>query len=290
MKIHDGELIEMLRRAEIFQRYVRDFRRVTGFPVSLTDPDAPGRPPSQDSNRFCRMLARCSAACDACQKFHDKMLSQDARKPQTRRCLAGFSYTTLPVMAAGRTMAFLEIGPVSLRQPTEKDFDRAAVNPPLNRIRGNRNRLRNAFLATRTTSPSRYRSMVGLLVEFSHQLGELTARALLHSESDEPGAVARARAFIEAHSIEDLYLPDVAKAAHVSPAYLSELFHKTTHCSFTDYVARLRVEKSKRLLLAPESRVLEAAFEAGFQSLSQFNRAFKRITGMTPVEFRSSRS
>ena len=42
----------------------------------------------------------------------------------------------------------------------------------------------------------------------------------------------------------------------------------------------------KNLLLNPHKRVSEAAFEAGFQSLSQFNRVFKKIEGMSPSDFR----
>jgi AraC-like DNA-binding protein len=48
----------------------------------------------------------------------------------------------------------------------------------------------------------------------------------------------------------------------------------------------VRIEKVKNLLLNPHKRVSEAAFEAGFQSLSQFNRVFKKIEGMSPSDFR----
>ena len=53
-----------------------------------------------------------------------------------------------------------------------------------------------------------------------------------------------------------------------------------------DYVARTRVEKTKQMLLDPNVRISEAAFAAGFQSLSQFNRVFRRITGESPTHYR----
>ena len=56
--------------------------------------------------------------------------------------------------------------------------------------------------------------------------------------------------------------------------------------TFTDYVARARVEKTKQLLLNPNVRVSEAAYEAGFQSLSQFNRVFRRVEGQSPSAYR----
>jgi AraC-like DNA-binding protein len=56
--------------------------------------------------------------------------------------------------------------------------------------------------------------------------------------------------------------------------------------TFTEYLARLRVEKVKQLLINPNKRVSEAAFEAGFQSLSQFNRVFLRVAGESPSFYR----
>ena len=52
------------------------------------------------------------------------------------------------------------------------------------------------------------------------------------------------------------------------------------------HISRLRVERVKELLLNPHKRVSEAAFEAGFQSLSQFNRVFRRVAGEAPSTYR----
>lgn len=55
---------------------------------------------------------------------------------------------------------------------------------------------------------------------------------------------------------------------------------------FTEYVSRLRTEKAKKLLLNPNLRVSEIAYEVGFQSLTHFNRVFKRILHESPSEYR----
>ena len=67
----------------------------------------------------------------------------------------------------------------------------------------------------------------------------------------------------------------------------SELFHKATAMTFTDYVARVRVEKVKNLLQNPRLQITTIAYDTGFQSLSQFNRVFKRVTGVTPRVYRA---
>jgi len=51
-------------------------------------------------------------------------------------------------------------------------------------------------------------------------------------------------------------------------------------------VSRLRVEQAKNLLLNPHLRVSEIAYEIGFQSLTHFNRVFKKIVGQSPSEYR----
>jgi two-component system response regulator YesN len=63
---------------------------------------------------------------------------------------------------------------------------------------------------------------------------------------------------------------------------------KATGLNFIDYLARLRVEQSQNLRQKPHFRVREVASEVGVQSLSQFNRAFHRIVGMSPRAYRAS--
>jgi AraC-like DNA-binding protein len=96
----------------------------------------------------------------------------------------------------------------------------------------------------------------------------------------------KARAFIAEHLDEELSLEQVARAAGMSPFYFCKVFKAATGLTFTDYVARARVEKTKQLLLNPHTRVSEAAYAAGFQSLSQFNRVFRRVEGQAPSDYR----
>ena len=64
------------------------------------------------------------------------------------------------------------------------------------------------------------------------------------------------------------------------------MFKKATGINFTDYVSRVRIEKAKNLLLNPNLRVSEVAYEVGFQSLTHFNRVFKRVQGQSPTDYR----
>jgi len=72
----------------------------------------------------------------------------------------------------------------------------------------------------------------------------------------------------------------------MSAFYFCKVFKTATGLTFTNYVARARIERTKQLLLNPHMRISEAAYEAGFQSLSQFNRVFRRVAGESPSTYR----
>ena len=106
------------------------------------------------------------------------------------------------------------------------------------------------------------------------------------SHRAEPVEIWKARKFIEQHSGEELSLSKVAKAVHISGNHLSEKFKEVTGVNFVDYIARTRFETACDLLLNSNRRISEIAFAAGFQSLSQFNRVFKKRVGKSPTEYR----
>ena len=72
----------------------------------------------------------------------------------------------------------------------------------------------------------------------------------------------------------------------MSAFYFCKVFKAATGLTFTNYLARVRVETVQQLLLNPHTRVSEAAYAAGFQSLSQFNRTFQRLAGESPSDYR----
>jgi AraC-like DNA-binding protein len=104
----------------------------------------------------------------------------------------------------------------------------------------------------------------------------------------EPVEVWKARRFIEEHSGEELSLRKVAKAVSISANHLSEKFKQVTGVNFVDYIARIRFEKTCDLLRNSNLRISEIAFAVGFQSLSQFNRVFKKLAGESPTEYRAA--
>jgi AraC-like DNA-binding protein len=104
----------------------------------------------------------------------------------------------------------------------------------------------------------------------------------------EPVEIWKARKFIHQHSDDELSLTKVAKFSNISGNHLSEKFKEVTGINFVDYVARIRVGKARDLLQNSDLRISEIAFAVGFQSLSQFNRVFRKLSGKSPKEYRAA--
>jgi AraC-like DNA-binding protein len=74
----------------------------------------------------------------------------------------------------------------------------------------------------------------------------------------------------------------------MSSYYFCKMFKKATGVNFTNYLSRVRVEKAKSLLLNPNARVSEVAFDSGFASITNFNRTFKQLAGQSPSDYREA--
>ena len=104
----------------------------------------------------------------------------------------------------------------------------------------------------------------------------------------EPTDIRKARRFIQENYTDGVSLDSVARAAGVSAGHLSEKFKQITGFNFVEYVGRLRVERACERLRDSADPISHIAFEVGFQSLSQFNRVFKKFSRKSPTEYRAA--
>ncbi len=94
------------------------------------------------------------------------------------------------------------------------------------------------------------------------------------------------RGYIEAHYMEDISLQDAAEQLHYSDAYFCRFFKQNFDKNFIMYLTELRVEKAKELLEDMTINVKDISQKVGFRDSSYFTKVFKRITGVTPSEYR----
>ena len=96
----------------------------------------------------------------------------------------------------------------------------------------------------------------------------------------------RAVDYIFTHYARELTLEEVAAYMGMKPTYFSRVFKQATGRCFIEFVNRLRISKSCELLTDGEKAVTDVCFESGFNNISNFNRRFQQLKGMTPSHYR----
>jgi AraC-like DNA-binding protein len=99
--------------------------------------------------------------------------------------------------------------------------------------------------------------------------------------------IEEVESYISDRYAEELSLLKIAAHFGLNPSYFSRLFTKHTGKHVFEYLNSIRIRKSCLLLKRSSLSILEIAFSVGYNNLSHFNRYFRRVTGMSPREFRN---
>lgn len=283
-------LTGQLTKSRLFQDYQSAFQSATGHPLYL---QVAGYGPEEMSgqptgNAFCLFMGKSNQSCASCFALQQQLEEEAGMEPRSLQCFAGLCESAVPVRVGANIIAFLQTGKILLHRPDSKRLSRAAQLLIELGVGVDFKQAEDAWFATTGMSEAQYRPMLQLLRIFAGHLSECANALNLEAESVASASVTKAKTVVLAHLEDELSLRRVAKIVNLSAGYFSEIFHKTTGLTFTDYVTRMRVEKVKHLLSNPRLQITTIAYDTGFKSLSQFNRVFKRICGSSPRQYRKN--
>lgn len=285
---HQHNLVEALAESKTFQDFTRAFGQCTGLPLALRPVDSwkLAYHASPRENLFCAAMSRKSKTCSACLQVQQRLNEVATDCPQTVVCPAGLAETAIPLKVAGQLIGFLQTGQIFTRRPSPAHFDRVAKMAVDAGLPESLDDLKRTYYATPTYSAERQQAVVSLLAVFAQHLAILGYQIVARRQNAEPPTITRAKAYIREHYTDHLSLGEVAKAVNTSSFYFCKLFKRATGLNFTDYVCRIRIDEAKNRLLNPNLQVSEIAFDVGFESLTHFNRVFKRLVGQPPSGYR----
>ena len=106
------------------------------------------------------------------------------------------------------------------------------------------------------------------------------------AERNPPPWFGRVKEFLRENFSEPPGLNELAQAVEVHPTHLARVFRQFERCTVGDYIREVRIDYARRRLLESKEPLVEIALAAGFADQTHFTRSFKRVTGMTPTEFR----
>jgi len=96
--------------------------------------------------------------------------------------------------------------------------------------------------------------------------------------------------YIHNNYTKDIMVGDLAKKYAVNPDYLSSLFKQETGKNIIRYLTEIRIEGACRLLKETQTKIADISYSLGYNDRQYFNRVFKKITGMSPTDYRSAKA
>ena len=165
----------------------------------------------------------------------------------------------VPILSDGRFLGYLRSGSLDREEPSDSWEKRSNVE-----------------------------AQKRLMVLCAELIGKSALDMGLTDRENIPKAVEEAARYINENRHDaGLQLRDVSKKFGVSQSYLTELLKKHYGANYREFINRCRIrEASERLELNANERISEIAYGVGFHTLSHFNRAFRKVTGMTPSAYR----
>lgn len=280
--------VDRIRRSTVLAGVLRDLSAVSGLNIHFYGATRENEmiQPCYEQSALCRRLNQRAQGAQLCASACMRLLEEAAKGSVAQICVAGTAVCAVPVPSSVGLLGFLVAGGFYASVPTL---------PERNRIRHllERQGLRFApeelaYLTERTSVVSVDRQ------ESLRRLLEITAGYLVHALSlelfqkggDLPEPIRRACLMIRERFREDPGQATIARAVGMSVSHFSRVFHARTGLRYKEYLNEVRLKHVRQQLREHDTPVTEIAFDAGYHTLSQFNRQFKAHYGTTPREYR----
>jgi len=134
--------------------------------------------------------------------------------------------------------------------------------------------------------PSRSSDILKLLKDTANDILGIRENKNLPEKTGKNGFVDIASNYIREYYYKDLTLNEVAERVGITAGYLSTLFSQQKDCSFIDYLNEVRIEHACTYLQQNYFKTYEIAFKVGYRDDKYFSKVFKKVTGMSPSEYK----
>ena len=119
-------------------------------------------------------------------------------------------------------------------------------------------------------------------------LTDFTCRVHRLKSMNYSNTIIKCRDYITNHIYENITLSQLSKVLSVSSNYLSEKFKKEVGMTISEFIQKEKVEEAKRLLSSTNNSILDICVSLNFTDQSYFTKIFKKVTGITPNQYRKT--
>ena len=117
---------------------------------------------------------------------------------------------------------------------------------------------------------------------------EVTQLTNARSETHSHHIIERVRDIIQSKYMEQLSITSLAEEVYLTPTYLCVVFKQETGQTVNEYLTQIRMQQAKQFLSDPHIKLYDVCYKVGYLSPSYFSKLFKKITMVTPSEFRDA--
>ena len=202
-------------------------------------------------------------------------------------CPIGLVHFVSPVIRQGKMLSAVVSGHILMTEP-----DVYLIRHILKYVKDEKV-IKDFVQTIRVIDPAQVRDLAELLKHLVKGLSDDTdyLEAALPkgdlSQAQYQHSIHKVVHYIKSNYMERLLLEEAAALVHISPQYLSRIFKEETGYTFSQYVTRIRIEKSKALLIQEDLSQKDIALMTGFADQSHFSRSFKKVTGLSPTTFQT---
>jgi len=279
-----------LTKSAIFRDFEDAFHKLTNLPLHYipmgSDEAIDGI--TEHNNPLCNHFQNDSAVCGTCAMMHERLRERGQSESYTAQCFAGLTESVVPVKLGEQVIGYLQTGQVLMQEPDDQEVEEIVDSLKGYGVTLSKANIKDMYLENHVMPKEQYDAVIRMLEIFAGHLSTIVNQLALDKTDaeKEPERVAMARAYITEHLDENLTLPRVAEAVNTSSFYFSRMFKQVTGHTFTEYLAMARIERAKKLMRDNNKNITQIAYESGFQSLSQFNRVFRKVQNEAPGTFR----
>ena len=279
---------ERIQRSTVLQSVLTDLGELSGVKVHFFESSRSSEliPPCQAHSPLCRRLNQSGPGRDLCRSACLRFLEDARENTLEKRCLAGTVFCAVPIRSSVGLLGFLVAAGFYEARPAARErnryrhlFERAGVHlapAEIEKLCG----------ATKTFAPERTASLRHMLEIAAGYLVKELSLELFRKGGDLPKPILRACQLIRERFKDDPAQEEIARAVGLSTSHFSRQFHRRTGLRYNEYVNEVRLQETCRALRETDHPITQIAFDAGFRSISQFNRQFKRHHGTSPRDYR----
>ena len=254
---------------------ISDFANITGLSIALVDVDLNFLVVYEyNSPLFCEKLQKNPIGSQKCLES-DKCLFAKGRTEKkfvSHTCHAGLTDSVMPIIKDGIVGGYVLFGRVR-----EGDcFDE--IYPDLKWLGEDYNSLKKDYMKVSCFNKSQLESI-------SHLCSKILFENAIEIELDI--SLQKAVSYIEKNICGELSVQSICQSCHISKNTLYKQFKEVYGCTVNEYILDKKVEIAKSRLLGTKKTVSEIGMEIGIYDAAQFSRTFKKITGLSPTEYRN---